>query len=178
MVEACTIQHLLMKNVPAASTVPGNEGTTLNKTNGNPPLLEQNSTWGPKRKHRECSSENQETGYHNVRSGRTKWQQAKWETAMLKLLKRRGEVAQTSRQNLLHRPSDRVGLRAGMLAEPWCFSSLVLFCYYHKTLLLLITHVNESLWPFCMFLCSDFIDSTLPTCPFCPSLSFPPPLLA
>lgn len=96
----------------------------------------------------------------------------------VKLLRCRGEVAQTSRQNLLHRPSDRVGLRAGMLAEPWCFSSLVLFCYYHKTLLLLITHVNESLWLFCMFLCGDFIDSTLPTCPFCPSHSFLPPLLA
>lgn len=77
MTEARVIQYLLMKNVPAASTVPGNEGTTLNKTNGNPPLLEQNRTWGPKRNPRECSSESQEAGYHNVRSGRTKWQQAK-----------------------------------------------------------------------------------------------------
>lgn len=178
MVEACSIQRLLMENAPAASTVPGNEGPTLNKTNGNPPWLEQNRTWGPIRKHGECSRETHEARYHNVRSGRTKWQQAKWEPAT-------GEATQMQRggwtdiQTESTAQTIRQGrTEAGMLAEPWGFSSLALLCYYHKTLLLLISYVNESFWPFCMFLCGDFIDSTLPTCFFCPSHSFPPPLLA
>lgn len=38
MAEAGSIQHLLMENVPAASTVPGNEGTTLNKNKCKPSL--------------------------------------------------------------------------------------------------------------------------------------------
>lgn len=70
MAEAGSIQHLLMENVPAASTVPGNEGTTLNKKkNENPPFLELNRTWGPIRKHGDSSRETQKAGNQNVRSG-------------------------------------------------------------------------------------------------------------
>lgn len=69
MAEAGSIQHLLMENVPAASTVPGNEGATLNKKKANPPFPELHRTWEPIRKHRVSSRETQKAGHQNVRSG-------------------------------------------------------------------------------------------------------------
>ena len=62
----------------------------------------------------------------------------------MKLLRIRGEAAQTSGEHPLHRASDGDG---GGVSDAICalvFASLVLFCYYHKMLLILIMCANES----------------------------------